>query len=117
MARQKNKNGSVAVSDEVYTKIAGTAAANCFGVKGMAARSMADGFYHLLRKESAAKGVKVEFHEDGSITIELHVIVDYGVNLGAVGDSIVSEVSYVVKKATKTEVRAVKVYFDSISVG
>ena len=114
MIRHDNDNGSVNVSTSVYTDIAGTAASNCFGVKGMAARSVKDGVYHLLRKESVAKGVKVEFHEDNTISIDLHIIVDNGVNLNAVGNSIISEVRYVVKSTTGTEVKAVNVYIDSM---
>ena len=117
MIRHDNENGSVNVSTSVYTDIAGTAASNCFGVKGMAARSVKDGVYHLLRKESMAKGVRVEFHEDDSISIDLHIIVDNGVNLTAVGNSIISEVRYVVTKHTGTEVRAVNVYIDSMVIG
>jgi len=114
MIRHDNENGSVNVSTGVYTDIAGTAASNCFGVKGMAARSVSDGVYHLLRKESMSKGVKVDFHEDDSISIDLHIMVDNGVNLGAVGASIISEVRYVVNKCTGTQVRAVNVYIDSV---
>ena len=116
MVRQETENGSVNVSANVYTEIAGTAASNCFGVKGMAARSVKDGLYHLLRRESASKGVLVVFHEDGSISIDLHVMVDHGVNLNAVGASIISEVRYVVTSTTGTEVKAVNVFFDSMSV-
>ena len=115
MIRHDNENGSVNVSTSVYTDIAGTAASNCFGVKGMAARSVSDGVYHLLRKESMAKGVRVDFHEDGTISIDLHIMVDNGVNLGAVGNSIISEVRYVVHKCTGTLVRAVNVYIDSMN--
>ena len=50
MIRHENDHGSVNVSASVYTDIVGTAASNCFGVKGMAARSVKDGVYHLLRK-------------------------------------------------------------------
>ena len=117
MVRQKNENGSVNVSTSVYTDIAGTAASNCFGVKGMAARSVTDGVYHLLRKESMSKGVRVEFHEDDSISIDLHIIVDNGVNLTAVGNSIISEVRYVVNKCTGTQVRGVNVFIDSMMNG
>ena len=117
MIRQKNEKGSVNVSTSVYTDIAGTAASNCFGVKGMAARSLTDGVYHLLRKESLSKGVRVEFHEDDTISIDLHIMVDNGVNLTAVGNSIISEVRYVVTKCTGTEVRAVNVYIDSMMIG
>ena len=117
MIRHNNENGSVNVSTGVYTDIAGTAASNCFGVKGMAARSVTDGVYHLLRKESMGKGVRVTFHEDDTISIDLHIIVDHGVNLSAVANSIISEVRYVVNKSTGTEVRAVNVYIDSMIIG
>ena len=117
MIQPMNDKGSIIVSAAVYTEIAGTAASNCFGVKGMAARSVKDGVYHLLRVESASKGVHVEFHEDGTISIDLHIMVDNGVNLNAVGSSIISEVRYVVTKCTGTEVRAVNVYIDSMMIG
>ena len=117
MIRHETENGSVNVSTAVYTEIVGAAAANCFGVKGMAARSVRDGVYHLLRKESVGKGVHVDYHEAGSISIDLHIIVDNGVNLSAVGASIISEVRYVVTSTTGTEVRAVNVYIDSMMIG
>ena len=117
MIQHANDNGSVNISTSVYTDIVGTAASNCFGVKGMAARSVKDGVYHLLRKESASKGVNVVFHEDDTISIDLHIIVDHGVNLNAVGASIISEVRYVVTNTTGTEVRSVNVYVDSMMIG
>ena len=117
MIQHMNENGKVQVSTNVYIDIAGTAATNCFGVKGMAARSVKDGLYHLLRKESMGKGVRVEFHEDDTLSIDLHIIVEHGVNLTAVGASIISEVRYVVNKYTGTEVRAVNVFVDSIMIG
>ena len=114
MISHNNDNGSVIVSERVYTQIAGATAAACFGVKGMAARSLKDGLFHLLRKESESKGVHVEFHEDDTISIDLHIIVDTGVNLNAVGESIMSEVRYVVESTTGTKVRDVRVHIDSM---
>ena len=114
MIRHENENGSVNVSTSVYTDIAGTAAVNCMGVKGMAARSVKDGVYHLLRKESMSKGVKVDFFEDGEISIDLHIMVGDGVNLTAIGNAIIDEVRYMVEKCTGTKVRAVNVYIDSL---
>ena len=116
MIRHENENGSVNVSTSVYTDIAGTAAINCMGVKGMVARSVKDGVFHLLRKESLGKGVRVEFHEDDTISIDLHIMVDHGVNMSALGASIIEQVQYHVTKSTGTEVRAVNVYVDSMMV-
>mgnify|MGYP002515038766 FL=1 len=116
MIRNVNENGSVNVSTSVYTDIAGTAAINCLSVKGMVARSVTDGLYHLLRKESQGKGVKIQFHEDDTITIDLHVMVGDGVNLNAVGNAIIDEVRYMVESCTGTKVRDVNVYIDSMMI-
>ena len=116
MIQHNNDNGTVNVSTNVYTDIAGTVASNCFGVKGMAARSVKDGVYHLLRKESVSKGVSVTPNEDGTISIDLHIIVDNGVNLTSVGESIISRVRYEVSKYTGTQVSHVNVYIDSMMI-
>ena len=117
MIRHDNKSGSVTVGTNVYTDIAGTAAINCMSVKGMVARSVSDGVYHLLRRESMGKGVRVEFHEDNTISIDLHIMVGNGVNFNAVSESIMEEVRYMVQKCTGSEVRAVNVFIDSITIG
>ena len=117
MIRRENEFGSIAVSNSVYTKIAGNAATNCFGVKGMAIRSVSDGLVHLLRRESMAKGVLVKTNEDGTLSIDLHIMIDQGVNIPALGQSIVSEVRYMVSKQTDTEVREANVIIDSMLLG
>ena len=114
MIRLKTEEGTIAVDNAVYTNIAGYAATNCFGVKGMAYRSMTDGLVHLLRREAMSKGVNVIYNEDESISIELHIIVENGVNIPAVCRSIMNEVRYVVNKNTGAEVRAVDVFVDSM---
>jgi len=108
--------GEVSVSSAVFSNITGMAATNCFGVKGMAYRSMTDGLVHLLRREAMSKGVKVTYNEDDSISIELHIIVENGVNLTAVCRSIMNEVRYVVNRNTGVTVRDVNVCVDSMTM-
>ena len=114
MIELKNEKGSVFVSDTALSSITGAAATSCFGVKGMAYRSMTDGLVHLLRREAMSKGVNVIYNEDESISIELHIIVENGVNIPAVCRSIMNEVRYVVNKNTGAEVGAVDVFVDSM---
>ena len=47
MIKVPTENGEITISDAVFTTITGAAATNCFGVKGMAQRSMTDGLVHL----------------------------------------------------------------------
>ena len=114
MIKVPTENGEITISDAVFTTITGAAATNCFGVKGMAQRSVTDGLVHLLRPEAMSKGVNVIYNEDESISIELHIIVENGVNIPAVCRSIMNEVRYVVNKNTGAEVRAVDVFVDSM---
>ena len=116
MIRHENANGTVNVSTGVYTGIVGTAASNCFGVKGMAYRSMTDGLVHLLRREAMSKGVKVTYNDDGTVSIELHIVVENGVNIATVCRSIMGEVKYVVNLNTGVTVKAVNVCVDSVTV-
>ena len=116
MVRLKNDKGHISVSKDVFTNLVGVAATNCFGVKGMAMRSMSDGLVHLLKRESMGKGVYVTYNDDDSISIDLHIIVEQGVNIAALGESIISEVSYKVNLATGVEVRDVNIFVDSIII-
>ena len=116
MIRMNTDIGQITVDSAVYTNIAGFAATNCFGVKGMAVRSMTDGLVHLLRKEAMGKGVKVTYNDDGTVSIELHIVVENGVNIATVCRSIMGEVKYVVNLNTGVTVKAVNVCVDSVTV-
>ena len=111
-----NVNGAISISSDVFVNIAGDAATRCFGVKGMAGRSKTDGLVQLLRRESMSKGVFIRFNDDGSISVDLHIVVDHGVNIGAVCKSIMSEVSYKVSNATGVPVQEVNVFIDSMLI-
>ena len=110
-----NESGTIRITDDVFTNLAGDAATSCFGVKGMAGRSKDGGPLQLLRRESMSKGVVVHYNdEDDSISLELHIGVDQGVNMAAVSRSIMKEVRYKLTKNTGVPVKAVDVYIDTI---
>ena len=114
MVNITNSMGNISITSEVFMNLAGDAATSCFGVKGMAGRSKEGGPLQLLRRESMSKGVGVSFNDDGSVSLELHIGVDHGVNICAVSRSIMSEVSYKLCKSTGVPVKKVDVYIDTI---
>lgn len=115
MVKIENPKGMISITDEVFTNLAGDAATSCFGVKAMAGRGK-DGGVFQLRRESMSKGVVAELGEDDSVSLELHIAVDHGVNLMAVGRSIINEVSYKVSNATGVPVKRVDVYVDTMLI-
>ena len=116
MIRMNTDIGQITVDSAVYTNIAGFAATNCFGVKGMAYRSMTDGLVHLLRREAMSKGVRIIPHEEGDISIELHIVVEHGVNIAAVCRSIINQVRYMVSENTGASIRSIDVCVDSMNM-
>ena len=116
MIELKNEKGSVFVSDTALSSITGAAATSCFGVKGMAYRSMTDGIVHLLRREAMSKGVHITQHDDQEISIELHIVVEHGVNISAVCQAIIGPVRYLVTENTGAVVRGVNVCVDSMTM-
>ena len=114
MVKKTTDMGNINVSADVFTNLAGAAATNCFGVRGMAMRSVSDGLVHLLKREAMGKGVHVTFNEDNTIAIELHIVVKNGVNIPVICSSIIKEVKYKVSVDTGVEVKSVDVFVDSI---
>ena len=60
MVKIEQSNGTISITNEVFTNLAGDAATSCFGVKGMVGRSKDSGPFQLLRRESMSKGVNNE---------------------------------------------------------
>ncbi len=111
-----NDLGEITISQSAIAKLAGAVATNCYGVVGMASRNKKDGLVSLLNVDNITKGVKIDSDEEG-ISVDLHIIVEYGVNINAICDSIIHNVSYRIEKAIGTPVKKVTVQVESVRVG
>jgi len=112
----KNEMGTIAIDNEVIGRLAGMAAMECYGVVGMAAKSIRDGLVHLLKIESLTKGVRTKVAEDGSLIINLHIIVEYGTNIVAIANTLIENVKYKLETCVGLSVREVNIYVESIRV-
>lgn len=107
--------GNVMIDMDVLAKYAGSVAVETSGVVGMAAVSMKDGIAKLLRKENLNRGVNVSIN-DNKLTIDLHIIIAYGVSISAVADSLVDNVRYRVGDFSGLKVEKVNIYVEGIRV-
>ena len=115
MLNISRKSGNISIDNEVFTYFAGEAATSCFGVKGMVATSKEGGPWQILKRETMSKGVIVTYDDDNdSVSLELHIGVDHGVNISAVSASIIKEVKYKLESATGVPVKNVNVFVDTI---
>ena len=108
--------GHIQIDNEVIAQYAGTVATECFGIVGMATVNVKDGFAKLLKRESLTHGVEVTVTEDNKITIDLHIIVSYGVSISAVTDNLISNVKYKVEEFAGLPVERISVYVEGVRV-
>jgi uncharacterized alkaline shock family protein YloU len=114
-AEIKNEKGTISISNAVIAKLAGYTATQCYGVVGMCARNSKDGIASLLKKENMDKGVRVKT-DDGVIEITLFIIVEYGLNIGTIGETIRSNVKYNLEKFLGMDISSVQVNVESVRV-
>lgn len=108
MPTRSDALGMIDISSTAVTTIARQAINQCYGVVGMANRNLADGIANLLSRDSR-RGIEVSLHDD-ELVIDVYVIVEYGVRIRAVAESIQNTVKFHVEKALGLPVEAVNVY-------
>ncbi|QUI22931.1 Asp23/Gls24 family envelope stress response protein [Vallitalea pronyensis] len=107
--------GEVSIDNDVIAKVAGYTAIECYGIVGMASINVTNGFARLLKRESLSKGIKVDVYGK-NITIDFHVIIEYGINIRAVADNLISNVKYKLEKFTGMEVGKINIYVEGVRV-
>lgn len=108
--------GEIIIDNDVLAKYAGASAVESFGVIGMASVNMKDGIVKLLKKDNLSHGVNVIIDEDNKITIDLHIIVSYGVSISAVADNLISNVKYNVEEFSGLEVEKINIFVEGVRV-
>lgn len=114
-AKLENELGVISIHYEVIARIAGYAAIDCYGIVGMVAKNVKDGLVQLLKLESLTKGIKMRVNAN-KVSLDLHIIVEYGTNISAIADNIISTVKYSVEEYAGLEVEDVNIFVDGVRV-
>ena len=107
---QASELGRITIAVDAISQIVGHTAAECYGVVGMAGKSRVA---RLLTREKLTQGIEVDDREDG-LVIDLHVVVEYGLNLAEVAATVRSHVGYEVQRLTGLPVAAVEVHIEDV---
>lgn len=107
--------GIVKISDEVVGVIAGLATTEVKGIVGMSA-SLVGGITQILTgKKNLSKGVKVTVGEN-SATIDLYVVVEYGIRIPDVALEVQENVRKAVESMTGLDVSAINVHVQNVMI-
>jgi uncharacterized alkaline shock family protein YloU len=118
MSEQSNNGvaGDLIVANAVIVELAGYAALASYGVVGMAAPSMQDGFAKLLPMRKLQRGILLHFDDQNVATVELHVIIENGTNLSAVSQNLADSVRYTLEHFAQIQVADVLIHVEGIHV-
>lgn len=111
-----NEFGRIELSTEALSAIAGYAARECYGIVGVAARSVPDGIAELLGLESIHRGVEIRIEDDEFVVVNLFVIVEYGVNILQVARNVMEQVRHRLEQLSGLTVRQVNVHVQGVRV-
>ena len=112
----RNDMGSIDIAIDVIANIAGNAVVESYGVVGMASKhQVRDGFAELLGKENYARGVIIENNE-GSLDVDLYIIVGYGIKISEVAANVQSTVKYNLEKTLGLNINAVNIYVQGVRI-
>jgi uncharacterized alkaline shock family protein YloU len=98
--------GRLTISRDALSEIVAETALGCYGVVGLSAGSRVG---RLLRRE----GVAIDGDPHG-LRIELHVVVEHGLNLAEVAATVRSQVAYEVTRLTGFAVASVEVVIQRV---
>jgi uncharacterized alkaline shock family protein YloU len=102
--------GRITISSGAVAQIVGHTAAECYGVVGMASRGRLP---RLLARDRLTQGIAVAGGGEG-VRIDLHVVVEYGLNLAEVASTVRNRVRYEVERLTGLTVAAVEVHIEDV---
>jgi uncharacterized alkaline shock family protein YloU len=113
---EEQRLGSIEISHVAIASIASQAVLGCYGVVGMSSRTLRDGLAELLHPaDSPRKGVQVELVDD-KITIDLYVIMEYGVRVSEVAHNIMQSVKFNVEKTLGVPVAHVNIHVQGLRI-
>jgi uncharacterized alkaline shock family protein YloU len=113
---EEQRLGSIEISPVAIASMASQAVLGCYGVVGMASRTLRDGLAELLHpSDSPKKGVQVQLVDD-KITIDLFVIMEYGVRVSEVAHNVMQSVKFNVEKALGVPVADVNVHVQGLRI-
>jgi uncharacterized alkaline shock family protein YloU len=105
----KRRLGTVNIAPDAIAMVAGIATLQCFGIVGMASRTIQDGISELLTgKDNLAKGIEVVIEEE-RVVVDLYIIVEYGVRIKEVANNVIESVKYAIQNQFGLQVAKVNV--------
>ena len=109
-----NELGSILIQKEAIASIARESTLQSYGVVGLSPKNLVEKLRQLLFKDYQY-GIDVDYEHDG-LVINLYIVVEYGMRIITITNSIVSSVKYSVEKTVGLPVRRINVHVRGLRI-
>ena len=120
MSRESNQltieteRGTITIAPTAIASVAAHAVLETYGVVGMALPSLRDGLVELLQRDNSKRGVVVNATGEKAVTIDLYVVLEYGLRLSEIAHNVMSNVNFTVERTIGVAPEHVNVHIQAL---
>ncbi len=114
MGQENTTLGSIHISPNAIATIAYHTTLQSYGVVGLAPKNLAEGITSTITREPN-RGINVRFEHD-NLDIDIYIIVEFGMRIASVAQSVANLVRYTVEKNIGLKVHNVNVHVQGLRI-
>ncbi len=107
--------GKVEIANSAIATIVHEAVLSCYGIVDLAPRSLTSAIGRRLGVSSDARGIRIDV-EDNRVSIELSVVMEYGIPIFTVASNVMEAVRFQVERVLGMDVERVNVNVDGLHI-
>lgn len=108
---------NIEFTKQEIVEIIARACQSSYGVVGMASKEkIKDEMFELLNIDNSGKGLEINFDYEGNVSLDVYVVLQYGVKIPEVVKSLQDVIKYTVKKKFNIEVVVFNIYVQGLKI-
>lgn len=107
--------GTIKISEDVVASIAALAASDTDGVNSLYSSFTSDIVSFLGNRKALSKGVKVQFNDDGTVSVDICFLVRFGVSICDVARQVQQAVRSAIESMTGLKTNCVNIHVGGVA--
>lgn len=110
--RVVNDHGNIVIEESVIEDMISIKIKECYGIVEMSGKNK---LFELIQKEKNKKGITVKI-ENNKLTINLFVVIQYGVSIASVSENIIDYIKYFVEETIGVDIEKINVNIKDVRI-
>lgn len=110
----ETRYGTVSVSPYLISQVVENSVLESYGIVSLGKKSTKEKLKFVFSKKKFREGIEVELLEDGSASIKVHVVVEFGISIPEVIKNVAERIKYDVQKMAGVKVENIEVIVEGV---